>query len=159
MNEEYISVKEFAKRANVSVQSIYKKLNDPLNPLNQYFKLVECKKCLNIKALQVFYSTQVENNLNQVEQLLNPGLKSENNVNQQLIDILRQELTDKTEQLKVKDNQIEQLQNLLSQEQMLHARTQEKLLLLQKKEVESVAETAEEIKSDNKSKWWKKIFN
>ena len=58
--DEYISIKEFSKRANVSVQSIYKRLNGLNNPLNQYIKQVESQKMLNIRALSDIYGVEVE---------------------------------------------------------------------------------------------------
>ena len=60
MKEEYISIKEFSERANVSVQSIYKRLNGLNNSLNQYIKLVENQKMLNVQALQDIYGIEVE---------------------------------------------------------------------------------------------------
>ena len=58
--DEYISIKEFAEQAGVSVQSIYKRLNRLNNPLNQYIKLVENQKMLNISALEEVYGIEVE---------------------------------------------------------------------------------------------------
>lgn len=57
VENQYISVKEFAERAGKSVQAIYKGLN---NRLNQYVKLVDNQKMLDIKALQEVYGIEVE---------------------------------------------------------------------------------------------------
>lgn len=57
MENEYISVKEFAEKAGISVQAVYKGLN---NRLNQYVKTVDNQKMLDIRALQDIYGIEVE---------------------------------------------------------------------------------------------------
>ena len=51
MKEEYISISEFAKRAGVSHQAIYKRLNKDLQP---WLQVASGKKSLNIRALELF---------------------------------------------------------------------------------------------------------
>lgn len=142
-NDEYISIKEFANRAGVSAQSVYQRLN---TSLKKYSRVENGKKTINTKALEEVYSIKVEQDFKQDFKGNFKGF------NEEIIELLRQEL-------KAKDNQIAELQKLLNQEQMLHARTQEKLLLLEQKEDELAAGVEEEIKSDNKISWWKKLFN
>ena len=95
--DEYISIAEFAKRAGLTPQGVYKQLN---NRLSTYVKVHNGKKRISIKALEIFLSTDV----NQVDKPFNNQF---NNVYQpvdnQTIEILK-------EQLDIKDKQIEQLQ-------------------------------------------------
>lgn len=57
MENEYISVKEFAEKAGISVQAVYKRLN---NRLKQYVKVVDNQKMLDIRALQDIYGIKVK---------------------------------------------------------------------------------------------------
>ena len=99
--EQYLTVKEFASAAGVTVQSIYKRLNNQNDELNNFVVLVESKKRLKTEGLKIFIKPvvkPVEKKLNQVEQPDNPE-----------IELLRETITTLQEQLTVKDKQIEQL--------------------------------------------------
>lgn len=140
MKDEYISIKEFAERAGVSVQSIYKRLNGLNNPLNQYVKLVDNQKMLNISALKEIYDIEVE-------QPIQPNHSTLEAVNDTLYDTL-------LKQLEVKDNQIQELnerlkeaQKALSQEQQLH--------LLSKQHIFELEAAKEEVKPKS---WWQRLF-
>ena len=141
MKTEYISIKDFAKRAGVSQQSLYKRLNKLNNQLNNYVKMVENQKMIDIRALQEVYGVEVEQPIQPkiepveqpiqpiiepVEQPIQPNFDSILSQNQQMIDMLK-------EQLEAKDKQIENLQKLLDQEQHLNAMNHEKILLLESK--------------------------
>ena len=106
MNNEYLSIKDFAAAVGVSQQAIYKQLNNKLKP---YLKVVENKKMLEKSALELF---KKEEKVNEVEQ--------------QLINMLQTELNKKNEQ-------IEALQQLLCQEQQLNAMNQQKIQALEDK--------------------------
>lgn len=56
MKTEYITVKEFAEIAGVSIQSIYKRLSKENNPLTPYFKEADGKKLLQKAALWEVYN-------------------------------------------------------------------------------------------------------
>lgn len=153
MNDEYISIKEFAKRANVSVQSLYKRLNGLNNPLNQFIKLVDNQKMLNIKALTEIYSIEVEQPIQPNHSTYSTLDSTPDHLNEAVIEtllnqseILKRELEQKNEQLKEKDRQIEKLQTLLDQEQQLHALTAQ-----QKKEIPEQMEAD----SEERKHWWK----
>ena len=50
--DEYISIAEFARRAGVTTQAVYKQLNNQVdNQLTTYVKIVNGKKRLHINAL------------------------------------------------------------------------------------------------------------
>lgn len=111
MKEEYISISEFAKRAGVSKQAVYKRLS---TDLSTELKEVENQKMLKVSALSRFGVNQVEQPFNQVEQPVDT-------LSQGIIDLLREELEAKNKQIEAKDKQIEQMQLLLDQQQQLHA--------------------------------------
>ncbi len=60
MNDEYISVADFAQKANVSRQAIYKRLD---GDLSTYCKVDNGKKLINIKALSLFEVNTVNREL------------------------------------------------------------------------------------------------
>ena len=55
--DHYLSIKDFAQAAGVSVQSVYKRLNQVENHLNQYLNLIDGKKMLDISL--IFYVNTV----------------------------------------------------------------------------------------------------
>ena len=153
MKTEYISIKDFAKRAGVSQQSLYKRLNKLNNQLNNYVKMVENQKMIDIRALQEVYGVEVEQpiqpKIEPVEQPIQPNFDSILSQNQQMIDMLK-------EQLEAKDKQIENLQKLLDQEQQLNAMNHEKILLLESK----LEEPTEPVEPDGEPPkgFWSKLF-
>ncbi len=149
--DEYISIKEFAKRAGVSVQSIYKRLNGLNNPLNQYIKLVENQKMLNISALEEIYGIEVEQPIQPIHSTHStPHSTSEKDKKtetksetvSELVSILEKELGAKNEQ-------IAHLQKLLDQEQQLRMISEQKLLQIEENK------TVEEGQKKKKWQFWK----
>lgn len=171
METEYLSIKDFAKRAGVSQQSLYKRLNKLNNQLNNYIKLVDNQKMIDIRALQEVYGVEVEQPIQPfiqpVEQPIQPLLQA-------TIESLSKELERKSEelqakdkqyadlkasmeeQLKVKDKQIEHYGKLLDQEQHLNAMNHEKILLLESK-LEEPTEPVEPDEEPPKG-FWSKLF-
>ena len=154
MGAEYLSIKDFAKRAGVSQQSLYKRLNKLNNQLNNYIKLVDNQKMIDIRALQEVYGVEVEQpiqpKIEPVEQPIQPNFDSILSQNQQMIDMLK-------EQLEAKDKQIESLQKLLDQEQHLNAMNHEKILLLESK-LEEPNEVDPKESDEQQKGFWAKIF-
>lgn len=96
MNDEYISIKEFAELAGISVQAVYKRLNNQLNP---YVKLVENRKMLKKSALYEVYGIEVEQPIQPKHSTKVETVK----LLQKTVDLLENEL-------KIKNQQIETLQ-------------------------------------------------
>ena len=94
METEYLSIKDFAKRAGVSQQSLYKRLNKLNNQLNNYIKLIDNQKMIDIRALQEVYGVEVEQPIQPfiqpVEQPIQPNFDSILSQNQQMIDMLKE---------------------------------------------------------------------
>lgn len=157
MENEYISVKEFAEKAGISVQAVYKRLN---NRLKQYVKVVDNQKMLDIRALQDIYGIKVK-------QPIQPKLttsSTQNSTSDTLVDtllmqieILKNELDVKNEQIREKDNQmaalnarLEESLRLLDQQQQLQA-MEKKIQVLENKQ-EDVVEPVEE--HPETKHWW-----
>lgn len=124
MKEEYISISEFAKRANVSHQYIYKRLDKELQP---YLQLVEGKKALNIKALQLFNVTEVATNATKVA-TENQEVKDLIELLQEQQKVLKQELDIKNEQIRDLSQSNRQQLQLIDQQQKLQAISEAKRL-------------------------------
>lgn len=160
MKEEYISIREFSDRANVSVQSIYKRLNGVDNPLNRYVKLIDNQKMLNIQALQEIYGIEVEQHIQSnystystekvSKEVENFGSKELVEVKHQLelaeleIKHLKEQLKDKSEQINSLHQRLEESHKLLDQQQQLCAISQRKIEELEEKKEE-----------EPKKSWWK----
>lgn len=163
--DEYISIKEFAKRAGVSVQSIYKRLNGLNNPLNQYIKLVENQKMLNISALEEIYGIEVEQPIqpnhstystphstfhstysatqsDEKDKKTETKSRTKAETVSALVSVLEKELSAKNEQ-------IAHLQKLLDQEQQLRMISEQKLLKIEEDK------TVEEGHKKKKWQFWK----
>lgn len=167
VGNQYISVKEFAQRAGISVQAVYKGLNNRLNP---YVKLVDNQKMIDIMALQDIYGIEVEQPIQ--PELSTNSIEDVTNDNDIVIDtllkqieILQKELDVKNEQLKEKDNQmaalnerLEEGHRLLDQQQQLQA-MEKKIQVLENRQ-EDVAEPVEE-HQETKHWWeiWKELRN
>ena len=120
-DQQYITVKEFAQRAGVSIQSVYQSLNKRLKP---YFKVINGRKMLDIKALGDIYGIP---HIEKDEQ----GIKQDYKDNDKLLINLLME------QIKVKDKEIADLHELLNHEQQLFMIAQNKITLLEQKQAEN----------------------
>ena len=120
MEKEYLSIKEFATAVGISQQAVYKQLN---NKLKEYLKVVDGKKMLDIKALEL-YKTSDDSTKNSTSCTTDE---------QQLINWLKEEIKEKNKQIALLQAQIEKEQQLLNQEQQLRMVEQQKYLELQSK--------------------------
>jgi len=109
MNNELLTIKEFAEAAGVSKQAIYLQLESRLNP---YLVQVENKKMLKKEALEKFYSSKFQASFNQVDQGSKEAAaaaatqQTDQNTAAKMLEMLQAEI-------EKKDQQIERLQNSL----------------------------------------------
>jgi len=168
VGEEFLTVKEFAELAGVSVQSVYKKLGKSNNPIQRYLKVVDGVKYISRTALDVLYASGPAPRAEEREQsILDDEPQQMKNSTDRLLDILEQQLEEQRRQIQEKDIQIaaqnEQIKSLLArleesskiidQQQKLTAMNTKALLETEKKEeaVEQVVVEEETIKeADNK---------
>lgn len=142
-NNECMTVKEFAAASGKSIQSIYKRLNQVDNLLNQYSTKVEKTIYIKKSALEEVYGIKKNStNSTKVEQPLNQSLKLMNEV----IEVLKGQLAEKDKQLLAKDKQIAELLKLQDQQQQLTLNQQQLL----------ITGTEEETSSKAKKKWWQR---
>lgn len=105
-NAELITVAEYAKIKGVTVQSVYKQLNNRLKP---FLKVVDGKKYL----LSTAVGETIKSNSTEVEQPFNNH--STEVLNQSLIEMLQKNNEVLQRQLEIKDEQIKQLNERLEQ--------------------------------------------
>ncbi|MCM1265423.1 MAG: hypothetical protein NC200_04415 [Candidatus Gastranaerophilales bacterium] len=148
MDNEYISIKDFAELAGVSQQSIYQRIKKPHNPIQVYLKEVEGKTLIRKTALKDLYTKESKQ-----EEAKEPI--------ERILDILENQLAEKDKQIQEKDKQIESLlkslddtQRLLDQQQQLKA--METKLLIDKQDTQA---ENEEQKQDNKKGFFSRFFS
>ena len=130
MEQEYLSINDFAAAVGITKQAVYKQLN---TKLKTYLKVVNGKKMIEKSALSLF---DKKTEVNQNEQQLN------NQLTDKLIDMLQKELDEKNQQ-------IAELQKLLDQAQKLNAMDKQKILELEDKMAEE---------QETPKKWWQKFL-
>lgn len=165
MDQQYITIKEFARRANKSPQAIYKRLN---NQLSTYVKLVDNQKMLNIQALQDIYGIKVDNQIQPKVERVDNQIQLDS---QPIIEILKSELQTLREQLAIKDQQIADLNERLAeahkaldQAQHLQAMAEQKINLLESQKNDDTEPEPTHNESDQseqqatKKGLWSRIF-
>lgn len=125
MKEEYISISEFAKRAGVSRQFIYKELS---TKLSTYCKEVDNQKMLNIKALELYSVNQT------VNQVVNE--ETDRDTMKDLIEILQEQQKVLKQELDIKNDQIRAHLQLIDQQQKLQAMSEAKRLEMKPEKTE-----------------------
>ena len=111
--KRYLTVREFATRAGVSNQAIYKQV---VNQLSTYVIVVDNQKFIDETALSEVYKIEVDNQVgnfdNQVDNQIDNGKTSLNGTDQEQEqnDISRELIEMLKEEIKKKDQQIEKLQ-------------------------------------------------
>ena len=118
MKEEFLSISEFAKRAGVSHQAIYKRLDGDLQP---WLQVANGKKTLNMKALELFEQDKSATDSTEVATI---------KLLQKTVDMLQKELDIKNEQIKdLNDRLAETSQSLRA---ITHTELAEKIEMKQK---------------------------
>lgn len=147
-NNEYLTVTAFAKAVGTSNQAIYQQLNKRLKP---YYKVIDSKKMVNIKAIEDIYQKSVDTTNQQVFQ----------EEKQELINELKEHIKDLQEQLavaradkEVKDKQIADLNERLAEANALNQNNQ--ILIGRQQEPTALPEQTET--TSTKQGFWSKLF-
>lgn len=147
-NNEYLTVTAFAKAVGTSNQAIYQQLNKRLKP---YYKVIDNKKMINIKAIEDIYQKAVDTTNQQVFQ----------EKKQELINELKEHIKDLQEQLavaradkEVKDKQIADLNERLAEANALNQNNQ--ILISRQQEPAVLPEQTETTPA--KQGFWARLF-
>ena len=135
MKDEYLSIAEFAKRAGVARQTVYRKLSQELQP---YVTDGDNGKAINIKALELFGVTDgdkdvtatvtdmfayLDGQLKRFDRLIDV-LENDNEKMHGKMDFMSAQLEEKDRQIAAKDRQIADLSRLADQAQLLTDQSQ-----------------------------------
>lgn len=142
MKEEYISISEFAKRAGVSHQSIYKRLHKDLQP---WLQEGAGGKKLNIKALD-FFETEKSATGCATNCATDSTEVATIKLLQKTVELLEKELTLKNTEIAELHARLKESHVLLDQQQHLQAAG-----LLEEKTVLPASVKEEELQT---KKWW-----
>ena len=166
MNDEYISIPEFAKRVGVTPQAIYKKLS---TELSTELVMVDNRKMLKKSALERYGLNQVDNQVEPVVKPVDNQVEPSNEtvvMLQKTISLLETQAETLQKQLEVKDRQIADMSKqieelnerlkeshvLIDQQQKLQVVSESRLQLIEDKVTEpDPVEVAEE---SEKKHWW-----
>lgn len=159
MEEQYISIAEFAEITGTTRQAVYQRLN---KSLKKYVKTVDNKKMLNTKALEDIYSVNLDKECKgkckgkckEVDKDCKGDCKGIDSQTQQLIDMLQTELEIKNNQIKELNTRLSEAHNLLDQEQKLNAK---RALELEQKETKQ-KELEVELLEEHQKSWWQKLI-
>lgn len=130
--DELITVAEAAERCGKSKQAIYNRMSTNLQP---FVQVLNGKKYLHISVLEVLDSR--------------PLNKDSINLEQPLIDVLKEQLDILQRQLEVKDKQIEELNKRL--EQSLNRNYESNVLIAQSRALEAPG-------ASKRIPWYKRLF-
>lgn len=145
---EKISIAEFAKRANVSRQSVYKRLTQVDSELTKYVNLVDNQKMIDTQALEEVYGIKDDKEVDKIDNVKSTECQPVVNlINQenQVEDMLLKQIEILQDEIKIKNDQIEQLHKLLDQEQQLR--------MIQEQKNVQIEELNLNLK-EKKKKWW-----
>lgn len=117
MDNNYLTVKQFADRAGVSTQRIYQLLG---KSLQEFTKTENGTKYISIEGLRVFDKEPMQELDKDLQSNLQGVASPETELLKETIEALRQQLTVKDEQLAAKDKQIGDLTAALLSSQEQH---------------------------------------
>ena len=141
-NKQYITVSEFAERANISKQRVYQLLN---KRLKEFVKVVDSKKMLDITALESFKSQEGCSNIQE-------GCSSIEQEQNSTLDLLKTTIDMLQKQLEEKDKTIHELTEALKTEQV-HASQAQAL------HAGTIKQSIEEKATPTKGNFLKRIFH
>jgi predicted DNA-binding protein YlxM (UPF0122 family) len=115
--KDYLTVAELAKECNLSRQAVYVKLDKELKP---FLKIIDNKKMVSSKALKILNV----NSVNEIDKNIDETIDKKN---EQFKMILTNTIDILTEQLLVKDRQIEQLNCQIQQSNEMNRELNERI--------------------------------
>lgn len=133
---QHISIKEFAKRAGITPQAVYKQLDNKLQP---FVKLINGKKAIQIEALSLFNNNNLNsvgcstttNQLNGESSLILKILQDQLEAKDRQLEAKDKQLAEKDEQIKALNEALMKAQQLTDQAQHLQANTEKRLLAIE----------------------------
>lgn len=158
MNENYITISKFSKKAGVSTQSIYKRISKKDNAIHKYLKVTNEGAKISSLALKELYGITeneevakvgnevVQPNKNITEDKKEIVLNNDSeNPYKKIIDILQKQVDNYYQEIQTKDSLIKDLTDTIKQNQVLIDQ-QQKLALADKQKILQLEEQTAEKK-------------
>lgn len=117
MKKEFLTVSDFARELNISIQAVYKRINKSDSDLKPFVKKDNGKTFIDKAALTAVYN------------LKEPIEES----NTDTIEILKTEIEEKNKQIENLLERLDKQQELLNQQQQLMLLDKEKIMLLEER--------------------------
>lgn len=155
VQDELLTVQEFAEKAGVSVQAVYKRLNNSLNP---YIQLVEGRKMLKSSALSEVYGVEVEQ---PIQPFIQPRLNEETGSSE--VDFLREQVAQLQAELSTERQHSRELAGRvaeLAEKVVVLTDQAQKLQLAQMSPplMEGDGGAADPAEPEPPKSWWSRIF-
>lgn len=148
--KDFLTVKEFAERAGISTQRVYQLL---AKDLQSYCKVIGNTKYINISALERFTAKPICEDLPSDLQALTKSLQDQIDTLQKHNDLLTQQLEVKDKQINTLTESLQATTAALTSAQALHAGTIQGQLTIQSERSDDVPLTEEA-----KTGFFKRIF-
>lgn len=146
--KDYLYIPDFASKAGVTPQAVYKRIKKPNNPIHSFIKEEPEGLTIHKSALEVLYGIKEEETTIQPgskvdKPLLNKPKENQEEKHQEtasnkVIEILREQLQAQREEIQEKNKQIADLnerladsQRMIDQQQRLSMADKQQILLLQ----------------------------
>lgn len=139
-DKDYLTIKDFADAANVTRQSVYRRMSDILNP---YVITVNNRRVLKVEALDVYKLYLNEHGINSDNNDITV-LSHENNMLQHENDVLQQQNAELKEQINTLSHDNDTLQHVITSLQK-----QIELMTAQNTQLQAIIET---LTDENKTK-------
>lgn len=121
MKNDLLTIKEFAKKTNVSVQSIYQRINKKNDIIHNYIVIKDNKKYIKENAIEEIYKKTTAET------------ETDKTANIEIIEFLKQQIIEKDKQIAEKDKQINEITQALVQQQQLNAIDKQRIELIETK--------------------------
>lgn len=121
MKNDLLTIKEFAKKTNVSVQSIYQRINKKNDVIHNYIVTKDNKKYIKENAIEEIYKKNTAET------------ETGKTANIEIIEFLKQQIIEKDKQIAEKDKQINEITQALVQQQQLNAIDKQRIELIETK--------------------------
>ena len=157
-----LTIHEFAEKAGVSVQAVYKRLNNKLNP---YIQIVEGRKMLESSALKDIYGIESETFVQPSDQsdLLEKNVNDENSeviFLRKQVEKLQEDLERERQHNREKDRQLMETLSKLAESQsaLIAGQTAEKQKQLAEKIIEGKQNMEMDAEPNNEKRHWWSFF-
>lgn len=175
--KHYLTVREFAQKAGISNQAVYKQIK---NQLSTYVSIVDNRKMIDAVALFEVYGIEVDNRIdnrvdnhefnNQAAAAAEDPEKGQADVSKELLEMLKEEIQKKDQQIEKLQEKLDkaymQISEMAQKAQYITAADKTERIMMQQPKGEILEPAAAESSIDNgdqeeqqpKKSFWQRLF-